>query len=105
MAGLPDAQLPCLGALRALPAWWGIRIPRPASGRSRAARREARPVPRAAAPGRVAAVRRGRRAALVASAERTRDADPVLGRPVVAAVRDRKVSVGDGRRGGSGGGG
>ena len=49
-------------------------------------------VPRAPAARRVAAVRRGRRAALVASAERTRHADALLGRSAVAAVRGRPAT-------------
>ena len=57
-----------------------------------------RHLPRPPAARRVAAVRRGRRAALVASAERPRHAHALLRRPAVAAVRRRRVRLADRRR-------
>ncbi len=71
--------LPHLGTQRTVSARRRIRFPRSAPGRARAAVCAARPVSRAPAPRGVAAVRRGRRPALVASAERTRNEDALLG--------------------------
>ena len=98
LAALSGAELPDLGAQRPLSARRRVRIPRPAAGRAGAALCAARLVPRASAARRVAAVRRGRRAALVASAERPRHADALLGRSPVAAVRRRGVCLADRRR-------
>ena len=55
-------------------------------------------VSRAPAACSVAAVRRGRRAALVAPARRTRHAHPVLRRSALASVRHRRLRVADRRR-------
>ena len=73
------------GTLGALPEQRRVRLPRPAAGRDgvrlRRAGARARAHPARGGP----PVRRGRRAALVAPAERARRADPVLRRPRVAA--------------------
>ena len=92
LAAVPDAELPHLGAQRSVSAGRRLRLPRSAAGRAGAALHAAGPVPRASAARRVAAVRRGRRAALVASAERTRHANALLGRPALAAVRRRRAT-------------
>ena len=75
-----------------------VRLPRSAAGRAGAALLAAGSVPRAPAAGRVAAVRRGRRAALVASAERARHAHALLGRSALAAVRRRRLRLAHRRR-------
>ena len=85
LAAVPDAELPHLGAQRPVSARRRVRLPRSAAGRAGAAVRAAGSVPRAPAAGRLAAVRRGRRAALVASAERPRNANALLRRSAVAA--------------------
>ena len=75
LAALPDAQLPAVDARRLLPARRRLRIPRSAAGRDGAVLRAARPRARAhLLRAACAAVRRRRRAALVARAERTRAA-------------------------------
>ena len=84
-------ELPDLGAQRSVSAGRRLRVPRSAAGRPGAAVRAARTGPRPSARGGVAAVRRGRRAALVASAERPRHPDALLRRPVVAAVLRRAL--------------
>src|SRR5206468_11264573 len=83
------ARLPCLGLERAIPAGRRLRIPRPAAGCTVAAVFETGSLSFASGAGRVAAVRPGRRATLVASAGWTRHADAMLGRPALAAVRRR----------------
>ena len=94
-----DAELPPVGALGLLPAGRRVRLPRPAAGRD-GARRCTRPdlarehLLRAAAP----PVRRGRRAALVARAERPRHAHALLGRPALAALRGGALRPHDRRR-------
>ena len=98
LAALSDAELPHLGAQRPLPAGRRVRLPRSAAGRAGADVRAAGSVPRAPAARRVAAVRRGRRAALVAPAERARHAHALLRRPALAAVRGRRVRLADRRR-------
>src|SRR6185503_1814626 len=75
VAAVSDPQLPHLGALRPLSAGWGMGVPRSAPGRAGADSLAAESLPRAPAARRVPAVRRRRRAALVAPAERTRHAD------------------------------
>ena len=102
LAGIPDAELPNLGAKRSLPAGRGIRIPRSAAGRPGARLHAAIAVPRPPAPRRGATVRRGRCAALVASAQRARDSDALLGRPSVVALRGRGLRVTNRRRLGPG---
>ena len=97
-----DAELPHLGAQRPVSARRRVRLPRSAPGRAGADLRAAGPLPRAPAARGVAAVRRGRRAALVASAERTRHADALLRRSALAAVRGRQLRVADRRRVGAG---
>ncbi len=91
LAAVPDAELPHLGALRAIPARRRVRVPRSAAGRHGAALRAPGSVPGAPAARGVAAVHRGRRAALVASAGRPRHPDAVLRRSAVAAVRRGRV--------------
>ena len=82
---VPGARLPDVGALGALPEQRRLRLPRPAAGRDGARLRRAG-AGAGAHPARGGApVRRGRRAALVAPAERPRRAHPVLRRPRLAA--------------------
>ena len=59
LAALSDAELPHLGAQRAVSARRRVRLPRSAAGCARAALHAAGSLPRAPAPRRVAAVRRG----------------------------------------------
>ena len=92
LARLPDPRLPAVGASGPLPGRRRVRIPRPAPGRDRADRAAARARPRAPAPRGSTSVRRGRRAALVASPVRSRRPHAHLRRPVVAAVRRRPLS-------------
>src|SRR6185503_4871047 len=70
-----------------LPARWRLRIPRPVAGCAVVALFAAGPLSRTSPARRLAAVRRGRRAALVAPAERTRHSHALFGRPALAAVR------------------
>ena len=81
VAALPGPELPDVGPHRLPPARRRLRVPRPAPGRdgarAGAPRARARAPPARGGP----AVPRGRRPALVAPAERPRDAHPLLGRP------------------------
>ena len=83
------AVLPAVGALGVLPVGRRVRLSRSAAGRGRAGPPPARADPRADPAARGASVRRGRRAALVASAAEPRHAHALLGRSAVAAVRHR----------------
>ena len=98
LAALSVAELPHLGAQRAVPARRRVRLPRPAAGRARADLHASGSLPCAPAPRRVATVRRGRRSALVASAERARHANALLGRSALAALCGRGVRRPDRRR-------
>ena len=91
VAALPVAIVPHLVARRLLPAGRRVRLPRPAAGRDGAALRRARTGARAHPPRGGPAVRRRRRAALVARTDRPRTAEPMLRRSALAAVRGRRV--------------
>ncbi len=91
MVALPGALLPHVGALGALSVERSVRLPRPAPGLHGVRVRGARDRARASPALRRAAVRGGRRAALVARARRARRAHAILGRPRVAAVRRRSL--------------
>ena len=99
LAPLPGPELPRLGAVRLLPAGRGVRLPRSAPGYDGPRAGPAGPHPRAPASRRRAPVRRRRRAALVARADRTGHAHPLLRRPVVAAIRGGPLRADDRRRG------
>ena len=101
LAALPDAQLPRVGALRPLSARRRVRLPRSAPGRPRADVHPAGSLPRAAVARGVQAVRRRRRAALVASAGGTRHPYALLGRSALAPVCRGPVRVADRRHGGA----
>ena len=98
---VPGALLPDVGPLGALPEQRRLRLPRPAAGRDGVRLRRAgvarEHILRAAAP----PVRRGRRAALVAPAERPRRAHPLLRRPGLAPVRGRPLRARHRRRRGA----
>ena len=98
LAALSGGQLPALDARRLLPARRRVRLPRSAAGRDGAVVRAARPRARAPAARRGAAVRRRRRAALVARADRPRPPHALLRRSALAAVRRRRVRAHDRRR-------
>ena len=89
LAGLSGAELPFLGPLGVLPVERRLRLPRPASGRDGARPRGAGGDARRPAAVGVAAVPRGRRAALVAPAARRRRPHALLRRLPLAAVRRR----------------
>ena len=99
LAALPGPELPRVGALGLLPAGRGVRLPRPAPGHDGAGSGSTRSRPRAPAARSRPPVRRGRRPALVARAERPRHAHPLLGRPAVAALRGRSLRADDRRHG------
>ena len=94
--------LPGVGPLRLQPARRRLRLPRPAPGRDGSrpgpAGAHARPPP----PGRVPPVPGGGRAALVARAERPRNANALLRRPALVALRGRALRADDGRHGSAG---
>ena len=87
VAGVSVTRVPRLGPQRTVPAGRRVRIPRSAAGRPVAALCEAGSVSFSSPAGRLAAVRRGGRPALVASASRTRNTHAMFGRSAVAAVR------------------
>ena len=91
LAALPGPVVPDLGARRLLPAGRRLRLPRSAAGRDGAAAGGAAAGARAHPARGRAPVRRGRRSALVARTGRPRPAQPLLGRPALAAVRRRRV--------------
>ena len=94
LAALPDPRLSGLGALGVLPGQRCLRLPRPAAGRDGARGVEAGADARASPARRGAAVRRGRRAALVAAAVGTGGAHAHLRRPGLAGVRRRPLRPG-----------
>jgi cyclic beta-1,2-glucan synthetase len=98
LVAVPGAVVSHVGALRVLSVEWRVRIPRSVAGCHGV--RVSRPGHRARAHSarRGAAVRRGRRAALVAPAHGTRNAHSVLGRSRVAPVRRRSLHPHHGRR-------
>ena len=81
LAALPDGVVPPLGARRLLPGRRRLWLSRPAAGRDGAGVGRPGDAARADRAQRVAPVRRGRRAALVACAGRRRRAHALLGRP------------------------
>ena len=91
VGALSGAGLPDVGALGALPEQRRLRLPRPAPGRDGVRLRRAGARARAHPARGGAPVRRGRRAALVAPAERARRAHPILRRSRLAAVRRRPL--------------
>ena len=100
LAAVSDARLPHLGALGLLPGERRLRFPRSAAGRHGADLRPAGRNARAPAARRRPAVRRGRRAALVAAAFRAGRANADLRRPGLARLCDRHLCrhSGDDRR-------
>ena len=99
LAAVPDAVVPALGARRLLPGRRRLRLSRPAAGRDGPRADRAGAAARAGLAARVAAVSRGRRPALVASAGRRRRAHPLHRRSAVAAVRVRALRRRDRRLG------
>ena len=89
LALVPDVGLPRVGAQRSIPARRRIRFSRSTSGRAGAHVHASGAVSRAPSCRGLAAIRRGRRATLVASAQRTRNQNALLRRPPVAPVRGR----------------
>ncbi len=102
MAALPDPVLPAVGQGRLLPGRWRDRISRPAPGRDGIGDDKAGAAARPAAAARVAPVRRGRRAALVARTDRGRRSHPFERRPAVVALRSRALRRDEQRPGGAG---
>ena len=99
VAALSGPELPAVDARRLLPAGRRVRLSRSAAGRHGAAADAAGPRAGASAARGRPAVRRRRRPALVARAERPRPAVALLGRSAVAAVRGGRVRPHDRRRG------
>ena len=92
LAALPDAFLPHLGSRRFLPGQRRVRLPRPAPGRDGAERRAARRMTRDTDfARRRASIHARRRAALVASAFRSRNSHPHVRRFALAAVRRESI--------------
>ena len=98
LAALPGHGVSPLGPHGHVPVQRRVRLPRPAAGRARAARRSTGPRARADRRGIASPVPRGRRAALVAAVLRPRRAHAHLRRPPLAAARRRRVPLGDWRR-------
>ena len=88
-----DPELPPLGPDGVLSVGRRLRIPRPVAGRAGAAACRTGPDPRASPPRRRPSIRRGRCAALVASAGGARGANPFFRRLPVAALRDVPLRV------------
>ena len=97
LAGLPDPVLQAVGAQRLLSVRRRLRFPRSIAGHHGADPCDTVARPRAVDPLRRAPVPPGRRAALVASAQRTRRAHPFLRRLSVAAVCHLSLCAGDRR--------
>ena len=97
LAGLSDAVLQAVGAQRLLPVRRRLRLPRSIAGHHGAGPCHPVARPRAADPARRAPVPQGRRAALVAPAQRTGRAHPFLRRLSVAAVCRLPLCDGDRR--------
>ena len=91
LAAVSDARLPHLGALGVLSGERRLRLPRPVAGRHGARRRAAGDDARAPAARGGAAVRRGRRPALVVAAFRPGRAHAHLRRPGMARLRRRAL--------------
>ncbi len=98
LAAVPSRQLPFVGAQRVLPVRRRVRLSRSAAGRDGARPRGCVVAARADRAERVAAIRRGRCSALVASAGGTWRAHAVLGRFPVAPVGDVALRLFDRRR-------
>ena len=92
LAALPDDRLPAVGARRLLPGRRRLRLSRPAAGRDGPRLGRAGAAAPADRPSGVAPVPRGRRAALVACADRRRRAHPFLRRPAVAAATPARTT-------------
>jgi hypothetical protein len=97
LAALPDARLPRVGAIGVLSGERSVRLSRPVAGRHGA--HDVLPRAHAGAPvgRRRAAVRRGRRAALVAAVVGPGSADADLRRSDLVALRRRPLRRGHGR--------
>ena len=98
LAALPGAELPRLGPVGVLPVGRRLRLPRPAPGRDGPGLRRPGRGAGADPPRGGPAVRRGRRAALVAPAGRPRRPHPHLRRPALAAARRLPLRDRDRRR-------
>ncbi len=101
LAPLPGGRVSVPGAGGFLPGGRRLGLPGPASGCDVVHGRTARAGARASAARGIPAVRRGRRAALVACARRQGRPDPYLGRPALAPVRGAPLRRGHGRRRGA----
>src|SRR4029079_6198385 len=95
LAAVPDAVLPHLGARRVLPVERRLWLSRPVAGRDGVGRGAARAAARADPASRRAPVSRGRRATLVAAAQRAGRAHAHLGRSRLAGVRHRALHPAD----------
>ena len=87
LADLPGACLPGMGPVGVLPVGRGVRLPRPAAGRDGPGLRRRGAGASSDPAGGGPAVRRGRRATLVAPAGGPRRSHPHLRRPVFPALR------------------
>src|ERR1041384_265781 len=97
MAAVSDAQLSDLGQKWSLPTGRSVRVPRSVAGRLGAAALEARSLSFTSSALGLAAVRRGRRPTLVASADGAWHSDAVLRRSPVAAVFGGALRCANGR--------
>ena len=99
MVGVSVPELSDLGTVGVLPVRRRVRLPRPASGRHGSPVRRAIPRARPHNPCGEQAVQGGRRPALVACAERSRDPITHLRRPSLAAIRRCALPASYGRLG------
>ena len=97
LAALPDARLPHLGALGLLSSQRRLWLSRSIAGRHGACRRPARSDARTPPARGRPPVRRGRRAALVAAAFRSRRPDPNIRRSCLAGLYGRSICRDDAR--------